>query len=52
MSPKNVAMVLAKGLMYLQQIASKTLDVMVGQVIFKMQVILPSRVIILEGQDR
>ncbi len=52
MSPKNVAMVWAMGLMYLQQIAPKTLDVMVGQVIFKMQEILPSRVIILEGQDR
>jgi hypothetical protein len=32
------------GLMYLQQIALKTLDVMVGQVIFRMQEILPSRV--------
>jgi hypothetical protein len=38
--------------MYLQQPAPKTLDVMVGQVIFEMQEILPSIVIILEGQDR
>jgi hypothetical protein len=38
--------------MYLQQTAPKTLDVMVGQVIFKMQEILPFRVIILEGQNR